>query len=129
MCSLCLLWLILLLCFGRVCLGFGVCSGFLFSDRLVALVAGRGGRLGSFDQLLGGISIRSGGLERQEFLECRDRLRNRVRRSEVGNTELVISRSHRGVQLNRLFECLGSVLGFAFIRQHSAEVVIALAGA
>ena len=53
-------------------------ASFNFDTRFAKSESGLGGRIG-----FGGFSIRAGGLERQEFLEDRNCLRDRFRGAEV----------------------------------------------
>src|SRR5437762_5819028 len=130
--------LILLLRFlgsGLLLFGFFL-SGLFLGDRFVALESGRSRCLGCLDQLLGGFDVirkrslllfgkRSHNL--LEFLESRNRLRNRIRRAEVGNAELVVSLSHLGVVFDGFLESVGGFLAPAPVCQHCAKIVIALA--
>src|SRR5438876_11410138 len=130
--------LILLLRFlgsGLLLFGFFL-SGLFLGDRFVALESGRSRCLGCLDQLLGGFDVirkrslllfgkRSDKL--LEFLQSRDRLRNCIRRAEVGNAELVVSLSQLGVVFDGFLESVGGLLAPAPVCQYFAKIVIALA--
>src|SRR5213593_2587875 len=122
---------------GLLLFGFFL-SGLFLGDRFLALESGGSRCLGRLDQLFGSFYIvRKRSLllfgkrshKFLEFLQSWNRLRNCIRRAEVGNAELVVGLSHLWVVFDGLLESVGGFLGPAPVCQHCAKIVIALARA
>ena len=75
------------------------------------------------DQLFCGIGIRAGGLQLEKTFKSWHSQRDRVRLTEVGDSELVIGfRVHR-IDVDRFLERFHGLLGFATIGQDCAQIV------
>src|SRR2546422_80365 len=104
-------------------------SGFFLGDRFLALVSGRSSSLSSIDQLLGSFEIirkrplllfGHGSHNLLEFLQRGNRLRDCVRRTEVGNTELIVGLSH----LRVIFDCLLESLVGRLLEEPNGFVIV-----